>query len=389
MSMSRRARELAAEGRHIVTWSAGEPDFPSPKAAVEAARRALEMGHTRYAAASGIQPLREALADRYAARYGAPWSADEVAISVGAKAALYELFQILLDEGDEVVLPSPAWVSFEAQIHQAGGRVVKVPTSVDDAFQIHAQPVIDAMTERTAAILINSPANPTGGVISSDDLRRVAAAAAERGIPLISDETYECFVFDGRQHASAAPLAAEMPETVVVVGTFSKTYAMTGWRVGYVLGPRSLIGLVGSLQSHLTSNPTTFAMYGALAALEDAEEQVAEMARAFEERRDSTIPRLNALPGIQCPSPAGAFFAFPRVADHFDARRPGSVAFCEWLLEEVGVALVPGLSFGADEHVRISFASSPEDLDEGLSRLEALLTGEPPPRPRPPEASPP
>lgn len=373
MSMSRRARELAAAGRSIVSWSAGEPDFSSPAVAVEAARRALEDGQTRYTAARGIEPLREAVAERYSRRYGAPWTAADVAVSVGAKAALYELFQILLEDGDEVVMPSPAWVSFEAQIRQAGGRAVAVETRAEDRFQIRAQPLIDAMSERTAAVLVNAPANPTGGVISASGLRRVAEAAAERGIVLISDETYEEFVFDGAEHVSAASLAADLRQTVVLVGTVSKSYAMTGWRVGYVLGPTALIDLVASLQSHLTSNPTTFAMYGALAALESADDHAKEMARVFEQRRNLTVPRIDALPGVQCAMPSGAFFAFPRVADRFDEHCRGSVAFAERLLEEAGVAVVPGLAFGADAHLRVSFASATEALEEGLDRLEALL----------------
>lgn len=373
MRVSRRAKELRDAGREILDLSAGEPDFPSPAAAVEAARQALADGFTRYTAAAGIPDLREALAERYRRLYGAPWALPNALVTVGAKAALFELFQVLVDDGDEVVYPSPAWVSFPEQVRFAGGRPVAVATSAHDGFTLHADAILDAVTDATRVILVNSPSNPTGGMIAVDDLRRVIAHAAERGVVVLSDETYERFVYDGRHHATCAALAREHPDTVVLVGSFSKSYAMTGWRVGYALGPEAVIRKAASLQSHATSNPTSFAMRGALAAWHGAEDDVRRMIAEFERRRDAVVDRLSRLPGVSCRKPAGAFYAFPHVAGCYRDGMSGSVAFAEHLLETAGVALVPGLAFGADDHVRISFACARADLDAAMTRIAEAL----------------
>jgi aspartate aminotransferase len=375
LRVSRRASELAAGGVEVVDFGAGEPDFGSPQVAVEAARRALAEGQTKYAPSNGTPALRKAVAERLARVYGAPWSAADVVITVGAKAALFELALALFDAGDEVVIPSPCWVSFPEQIRFAGGEPVLVPLCADDGFRIRPEPLIDAITENTRAVLVNSPSNPTGGVISQEELDRLAAACAERGVLLISDETYERFVYEG-EHASVARLAERYPETVVLVGSFSKTYAMTGWRVGYVLGPKAVIGAVSNIQSHATSNVTTFAMAGAVTALKEAEPDVERMIGVYRERRDFLVPRLNELPGVTCLPPAGAFYAFPKVSGAYGRSDGGlndSIAFAEALLEEAGVAVVPGAAFGDDDHVRISFACSHEELERGLGRMERFL----------------
>ncbi len=374
LKVTRRAAELRARGVDVVDFGAGEPDFRSPEVAVEAARRALADGFTKYTPSSGIPELREALAERFRRDYGAPWQGGDVIVTVGGKAALFELALALFDEGGEVVLPSPCWVSFPEQIRLAGARPVEVPTAPGDGFRIHADALIEALSERTRAVLVNSPSNPTGGMIAAADLRRLVAACADRGILVISDETYERFVYDGA-HASVAALAAEYPDTVVLVGSFSKTYAMTGWRLGYVFGPPGVLAPVADIQSHATSNPTSFAMVGALAALRGAEPDVERMIGTYLERRDFLIPRLNELPGFSCRPPAGAFYAFPRVAGAYTEGCRGSVAFAERLLEEAAVALVPGAAFGADDHVRISFACSTETLERGLARMAELLAG--------------
>ncbi len=306
MRVARRAKELREEGRDIVDFSAGQPDFPSPAVAVESARSALAAGFTRYTVASGIPELRDALAARYHELYGAPWTRPETIVTVGGKAALYMLFQILVDDGDEVVYPSPAWVSFQAQIRLAGGCPVPVTTSAGDGFTVHADALIDAVTDATSVILINSPSNPTGGMIGAGDLRRLVELAAERGVVVVSDETYERFVYDGGRHASVAELAREFPHTVVLVSSFSKTYAMTGWRLGYALGPQELIAKAGALQGQITSNPTSFAMRGAMTALAGAEDAVRVMIAEFERRRDDLVPRLDQLPGVSCRKPGGS-----------------------------------------------------------------------------------
>lgn len=377
LKVSRRAGELRRQGIDVVDFGVGEPDFPSPPVAVEAAREALAAGFTRYTAGDGIPELRTALADTYARRYGAPWKAQDVIVTVGAKTALFELALTLFDDGDEVVLPIPAWVSFPEQIRFAGARVVEVPTSPADGFRLHPGPLLDAVTGRTRAVLINSPSNPTGGIITPGDLRALVAGCAERGVLVVCDETYEHFLYDGAVHASGAALAAEFPETVVMVGSFSKTFAMTGWRLGFVFAPPPITRALSNVQSHATGNPTSFAMVGAVAALAHAEGEVSAMIAEYQARRDLLIPRLNALPGVRCLPPVGAFYAFPDVTGCYRDGLAGSVAFSEFLLDEARVAVVPGLAFGDDGHVRISFACSRATLDLGLDRMAEALAALP------------
>ncbi|HVS63735.1 MAG TPA: pyridoxal phosphate-dependent aminotransferase [Thermoanaerobaculia bacterium] len=372
LELTRRVLQMRAAGADLVDLGAGEPDFDSPEVAVAAASDALAAGYTRYTEVGGDPALRRALAERFAAT-GAPWSGGRDAlITVGAKAALFELALALVDDGAEVVIPSPCWVSLPEQVRLAGGEAVLVETDPADAFAIRAEPILDAIGERTRAVLVNSPCNPTGGVIERAELRRLVEACAQRRIPLISDETYDRFVFDGRSHASVSELAGDFPETCVLVGSFSKTYAMTGWRLGYVFGPEPLIARVRAIQSHATSNPTSFAMKGALAALA-AEDQVRERIAEYEQRRNLVVEALARIPGVRCTSPPGTFYTFPDVSGCFGPGRQGSSELAEWLLQEAGVAVVPGIAFGADRHVRISFASSRDQLDEGLRRITRAL----------------
>jgi len=373
MRVSRRAEELRALGQDIVDLSAGQPDVPSPRSAVEAVHRALDAGQTKYTAAAGLMDLRRAIAERYRQSFTVPWQAADVVVTVGAKAALFELIEVLVDDGDEAVLPSPAWVSFEEQIRFAGGTPVLVPMRAENGFRIEAAPLIAAMNEKTRLVLVNSPCNPTGGVISAADLRELAQACAARGAVLLCDETYECFLYDGARHASGAAVAAELPETVVVVGSFSKTYSMTGWRLGWAAGPNEIIRKAIELQSHATSNPTTFAMYGALEALKSAKPDVDAMLERFTRRRAYVVEALGRIPGVKCLPPDGAFYAFFDVSALYRPGMEGSMQLAEYLLEEAKVALVPGLAFGADEYLRLSFATSMEQLEKGLSRMAEAL----------------
>ncbi|HSF41873.1 MAG TPA: pyridoxal phosphate-dependent aminotransferase [Thermoanaerobaculia bacterium] len=374
LRITRRVAELKARGVAVVDLGAGEPDFPSPEVAVEAARKALADGFTRYTPGSGLPELRTALAESCRERYGAPWKAAQSVVTVGGKAALFEIALALFEEGQEVIVPSPCWVSFPEQIRFAGAEPVLVPFKGEDGFRIHAGPILDAVTGRTRAILLNSPCNPTGGTVSASDLREIVAEADRRGILVISDETYERFVYDGG-HASAASLAAEFPETVVLVGSFSKTYAMTGWRIGYLLGPDEVVRAVEAIQSHATSNATSFAMVGALAALRHAEPAVQEMVAEYRARREMLIAKLNGIPGFEFQPPHGAFYAFPRVAGAYRSGLRDSIALSELLLERAAVAVVPGAAFGSDDHIRISFACSRATLAEGLERIAAALAG--------------
>ena len=374
LRITRRVAELKARGVPVVDLGAGEPDFPSPTVAVEAARKALAEGFTRYTPGSGLPELRTALAELCRERYGAPWKASQSVVTVGGKAALFEIALALFEEGQEVIIPCPCWVSFPEQVRFAGAEPVLVPTKGEDGFRLHAGPILEAVTGRTRAILLNSPCNPTGGIVSARDLREIVAEADRRGILVIADETYERFVYD-EPHASAASLAAEFPETVVLVGSFSKTYAMTGWRLGYLFGPDEVVHAVEAIQSHATSNATSFAMVGALAALRHAEPDVQAMVEEYRARREMLVDKLNRIPGFVFAPPHGAFYAFPRVTG---AYRPGlrdSIALSELLLEKAAVAVVPGAAFGSDDHIRISFACSRAALAEGLERIAAALAG--------------
>lgn len=373
LKATRRVLQMKAQGIDVIDFAAGEPDFPSPPVAVEAARRALAEGFTKYTQNNGIPALREALARRYAERHGAPWTAEQTLITVGGKGALFELSLALFEEGDEVVVHTPAWVSIPEQIRFAGARVVEVPTRGGEGFAVHPGPILAAIGPRTRAVILNSPCNPTGGLIEPEAFATIVEGCAEHGVLVISDETYDGFVYDGRPHASAADLAARFPNSVVVVGSFSKTFAMTGWRLGYLLGPRPIVDAAAAIQGHATSNATSFAMVGALAALEGAQADVEAMVAEYQERRDLVIPILNALPRIHCLPPKGALFAFPDVSGWFGKAIPDADAFAERLLEEARVAVVSGSAFGGDAHIRISFACSREKLREGLSRLAEFL----------------
>ncbi len=374
LRVSRKAGELRRQGIEVADFSAGEPDFDTPLVGIDAAIEGLRTGFTRYTNSSGIPELREALAERYGA-LGAPWTAASVVVTVGAKAALMELALALFEEDQEVIIPAPYWVTFPEQIRMVGAEPVEIASSVEDGFRIHAEPILEALTPRTRAVLLNSPCNPTGGILEGADLERIVEACAERDVLVIADETYERFIYDGREHASAAALAARFPDTIILVGSFSKTYAMTGWRVGYLLGPAPVISAVSNIQSHATSNTTSFAMLGALAAMRGAESDVAEMLTEYAVRRELVGERLAAMPGVSCPPPSGSFYAFPRVAECYREGRQGSIEMAEFLLDEARVAVVPGVAFGNDDHIRISFACSRSELELGLDRMAAALAG--------------
>lgn len=373
LKVTRRAAELKAAGRRILSFGAGEPDFDSPSPAVEAARDALSRGFTRYTQAAGIPELRSALADRYREDYGSPWTAEQFIITVGGKAALFELAMALFEPGDEVIVPTPCWVSFPDQIRLAGATPVSVPMAAQDGFQIKAEPIVAAMTPRTRAIIVNSPCNPTGGILEMEDFETLVVAADAAGVHVISDETYESFLYDRRRFASGASLATKYPDTIILVGSFSKTYAMTGWRVGYAAGPAAVIDAMGRIQGHMTSNPTSFAMVGAIAALRDGGPQVEAMTAEFEARRNLIVAGLQLLPGVSCPSPAGAFYVFPDVSGLRQRGLGGSLDISEFFLEEANVAVVPGIAFGNDDHLRLSFACSRETIEEGLQAMREAL----------------
>jgi aspartate aminotransferase len=380
LAVLKAAGALRARGIDVVDFGPGEPDFPTPAFVKRAAIDAIESDFTKYTDASGIPELREAIAARYRAEWDAPYTASEVLVTAGGKQALHTACLALFEEGDDVLVPSPYWVSFPEMVTLTGAKSVLVPTSAASGFRLTAADVARAATPATRGIIVNTPNNPTGAVMEPAEIEKVIQLAASRGWTVLFDECYDRFVFEGR-HLSAASLAREFPETVLVVGTMSKTYAMTGWRVGFAAGPKSLIELMGRVVGHATSNVCSVTQRAALAALtrpDEAGPAVEGMLREYARRRAFLIPALNALPGVTCAPPGGTFYAFPDVSAHYGRSLAGvpvtgSQSFAKALLDSVAVAVTPGVAFGEDRCVRISFATSRARLEEGLSRLARIL----------------
>jgi aspartate aminotransferase len=380
LAVLKAAAALRAKGVDVVDFGPGEPDFPTPAFVKHAAIDAIESDFTKYTDSSGTPELRAAIASRYVTEWNAPYTAGEVVVTAGGKQALHTACLALFEEGDDVLIPAPYWVSFPEMVTLSGARSVFVPTSAASGFRLTAADVERAATKATRGLIVNTPNNPTGAVMEPSEIEAVVRLAASRGWTVLFDECYDRFVFEGR-HVSAASFAREFPDTVLVAGTFSKTFAMTGWRVGFALGPRPLIDLMGRIVGHATSNVCSITQRAAVAALTrhgEARAAVDGMLAEYARRRTFLIPALNALEGVTCVSPGGTFYAFPDVSAHYGRTLgghavTGSESFAEALLETVAVAVTPGIAFGEDRCVRISFAASRARLEEGISRLARVL----------------
>jgi aspartate aminotransferase len=371
LGITARARQLKAQGIDVIGFGAGEPDFDTPEPIKRAAIAALEAGDTKYTPSSGTEALREAICEKLQRDNGLAYQTNEVIVSVGAKHSLYNLMQALLDPGDEVIIPAPYWVSYPEQVKLAGGRPISVDASESDGFRVTAAAIRAAITPATRMVVINSPSNPTGAAIEAEELRRIAGLAVERDLIVVSDEIYEKLTYDGRRHTSIASFSEEVKARTFTVNGFSKAYSMTGWRLGYVAGDKTVVAAMGRIQDQSTSNPTSFAQAGAVAALNGSQDSVEMMRRAFEERRNVIVRRLNAIPGIDCVNPDGAFYVFPNVASLFTPQVPDTDAMAEYLLAEARIAVVPGSGFGAPHYIRLSYATTMEQIEEGMNRLEA------------------
>lgn len=374
LAVMNRAQELMAAGIDVVDLGPGEPDFPTPRSVCEAGKRAIDQGFTKYTSGNGTRALREAIAARYNKKYGTRLGADHIITGTGGKQELFNVVLSLVEDGDEVIIPSPYWVSFPDQVLFAGGKPVFARTDPDRQFR-PTFAAIEAMgSERTRGVIINSPNNPTGAVITEAELGKIVEWCAARDAFLLFDETYEFFVYEGREHASAARWLEEFPETVIVVNSMSKTFAMTGWRLGYAAGSPDVIAAAAKIQSHSTSNPSSISQMAALEALRGDGSEVRTMHDAYSERRAWLVPALNALDGFCCADPDGAFYVFPEVKQFFGMGGiRDSQTFANFLLEEARVAVVPGSAFGNDDFVRISYATSMERLQEGVRRMDAAL----------------
>lgn len=369
LEVTGKAKALKKQGVDIVSFAAGEPDFDTPRHIREAAKAAIDSGKTRYTSARGMAELIEAVREKFRRDNGLDCSAASIVISCGAKHSLYNAFQAVCSEGDEVIIPSPYWVTYPEQVRLAGADPVYLETGEDRGYGIDREKLESLVTDRTKAMIVSSPANPTGAAYGREDLEFIADLACRRDFYLVSDEIYEKLVFDGFEAISPAALSAEVKERTIVVNGPSKTYAMTGWRIGYLAAPENVAKAIASFQSHSTSNPTTPAQYAALAALAGDQSCVEEMRQAFERRRNLMVERLNKIPGIAATSPRGTFYVFP----HVSALGRPSLALASELLEKARIAVVPGIAFGADTNIRLSFADSTENLTKGLARLEEYV----------------
>jgi aspartate aminotransferase len=375
LGVSAIARALRAQGRDVVDFGSGEPDFDTPEAIKEAAIRALHQGFTKYTTPSGIDELKDAIVEKLARENALAYRRDQIVVSCGAKHTLHNLAQVLFEVGDEVLLPAPYWTSYETIIRLAEAVPVIIPTTEREGFRAPVDWLERHLTGRTKAIIINSPSNPTGSMYSRDELADIAKLAIERRLYVISDDIYEKIVYDQRPHTSIIQLMQEAPELAILVNGFSKTYAMTGWRLGYAAGPREIITAIGDYQSQTTSNPNSITQKAGIEALRGSQEAVAIMVQEFARRREYVVARLNAMDGISCFNPLGAFYAFPNVSATYGKRSAigqitTAATFTEHLLQTMGVAVVPGEAFGDDRCVRMSFATSMDQLRTGLDRLE-------------------
>ena len=369
LAISAKAKAMKAEGIDVCSFSAGEPDFDTPEHIKAAAKKALDDGKTRYGPAAGEPALRAAIAHKLRKENGLNYQAENVIVTNGGKHSLHGLMMIAVNPGDEVIIPAPYWVSYPEMVKLAGGTPVIVPTTADSGYKITPSQLKQAITPRTKLFVLNSPSNPTGMVYTPDEICALAKVIVEEGIYVVADEIYEKILYGNTQHLSIGAANPDVFKRSILSSGFAKAYAMTGWRIGYLAGPQPLIAAMSTLQSQSTSNVCTFAQYGAIAALEGSQDCVEVMKQAFEKRRIGILERANAIPGLSAPIPDGAFYLFINICKLGVA----SLDFCSALLAEKHVATIPGVAFGAEGTIRISYATDMETIQRGMDRLEAFV----------------
>jgi aspartate aminotransferase len=380
IAVTSRAQELKAQGVDVVGFGAGAPDFDTPDYIKDAAIEALKAGQTKYTAAAGIVELRTAIAAKLKKENGLEYTPEQIIVNIGGKHSVYEAMQAVLDAGDEVILPTPYWVTYPETIKLAGATAKIVQTDRSTGYKITPAQLKKAITDKTAMLLINSPNNPGGFTYTPEELKAIARVLEGTKVMVLSDEIYEKLIYGDTRFVSFAALSEDAYNRTLTLNGFSKTFSMTGWRLGYTAGPLEAIKAMGRLQSHMTSNAVTFGQYAAIAALgEPADEAIEGMRSEFERRGKYMTERLNGIEGVECAEATGAFYCFPDVSGHYGrningAKIGGSMDFAEALLEQASVALVPGLPFGCDNNVRLSFACSLEQITKGLDRLEKWLS---------------
>ena len=378
LEITAKAKKMKAEGISVIGFGAGEPDFNTPDYIIEAAKKALDIGFTKYTPASGMPELKKAICAKFKKDNRLDFTEDQIVVSSGAKSSLYHAIEAIVEEGDEVLLPSPYWLTYPELIALAGGKTVYVKAGKEQGYKVTADDLRKAATKKTKCLIFNSPNNPTGAVYTKEEVAEIAKFVEESGIYVIADEIYEKLVYGGAEHYSIAQYSEKVKEQTIVVNGVSKTYSMTGWRIGYLAAPKNIAKAIGSMQSHTASNPCSIAQYASVAALNGGEDFIAKMHATFDERRRYMVGRLQKMNGVICPEPMGAFYAFADVSalygkSYKGKKIEGSLQFADAALSE-GVALIPGVAFGDDHSVRLSYAISMEDIKEGLDRLERFIS---------------
>jgi aspartate aminotransferase len=377
LSLQARAKALKAAGEQVMSLAAGEPDFKTPEHIRKAAVEAMEAGHTGYAPSAGIPPLREVIRDLYARELGLSYGDDQVVVSCGAKQCLFNAFQTLLDPDSEAIIQAPYWVSYPDQVRLCGAKPVILPAP-EAGLGLNHQALAKAINDRTRVIVLNSPCNPSGAVLSGSDLREVARQAVEHDLMVVSDDIYDKLIYDGKKFTSVVQIEPRMKERTLLINGVSKSYAMTGWRLGYAVGPKEIIGGMRKVQDQSTSNAVTFVQHAAIAALQSPPEVVGKMVKAFDERRRRLVELLGSIEGVTCDMPGGTFYSFPSVAGFLEKTKsdiPDAYKLSDLLLEQERVAVMPGDPFGAPGYLRISFAASMEVIAEGCARIRRFIEG--------------
>ena len=378
LAIDSKAKKLKAEGIDVVGFGAGEPDFDTPVHIKQAAIAAIEAGFTKYTPASGTMTLKEAICAKFKKDNGLDYAPANIVISNVAKHSLVNVFQAICNPGDEVIIPAPFWVSYPEMVKLADGVPVIVYTTEEQGFKFTVDQIRQAVTAKTKAIILNSPSNPTGMVYTREELAELADLAVEKGFYVVSDEIYEKLIYDGKTHVSIASINEKIKAQTIIVNGVSKTYAMTGWRIGYTASTPEIAKIMSNVQSHATSNPNSIAQKAAEAAISGPQDMVATMVAAFASRRDYMVKRINSMPGLSCVNPNGAFYVMMNISQLMGKELAGlkiqsSDDFANVLLEKANVALVPGSGFGIDTHVRLSYATSQENITKGLDRIEQFL----------------
>ena len=378
LAINAKAKSMQAQGIQVISFGAGEPDFDTPDNIKKAAKKAIDDGFTKYTPVGGIDELKDAIINKFKRDSQLTYKRSEILVSCGGKHSFYNLAQAIFGQGDEVLVPAPYWVSYPPMVSLAGGSPVIVATTEKNEFKIPPEDLRNAITPRTKALILNSPSNPTGSAYTKKELEKIAEIAISKNFLVISDEIYEKIVYDGFQFMSIASLSEEMRKKTIIVHGVAKTYAMTGWRIGYTAGSEEIISAMNNIQSQSTSNPTSIAQKASVEALAGPQDEVGKMVAAFAQRRNYIVDRLNKMAGVSCYKPAGAFYVFPNFSSYYGKSYQGkkienSTHLADFFLDVARVAVVPGVEFGADPFERLSYATSMEDIKEGLNRIEEAL----------------